>query len=88
MPSRTTPKTRSYGRVTVIADLDPEFGAGFGQPIPTEPVVLVAEANAFAPVASLRDVMRRAGKDNACDARHARGHTGACAMCVKTGVSP
>jgi hypothetical protein len=69
------------GHQTISPDLDPEFGAGFGQPIPIERVVLVVEENALAPVASLRDVMRRAGKDNASDARHAGEHTGACAMC-------
>jgi len=69
------------GHQAIGPDLDAEFGAGRGEPIAIEGVVLVAEENALAAVASLRDMMRRAGKDDAGDARHACGDTGARAKC-------
>ena len=81
-----TIRCTAVGHQTIGPDLDPEFDAGFGQPIPIERVVLVAEENALAPVVSLGDVMRRAGKDNASGERHA-GEP-AHARCAKAGVSP
>ena len=51
-------------------DLDAEPGAGFGQPIAIERVILVAEKDALSPIAPLRDMMRDAGKHDAGDAGH------------------
>src|SRR6202789_3988122 len=63
------------GHQTISPNLDVEFGAGFGEPISIERVVVVAEENTLASVASLRDMMRRARENDACDARHVFGYT-------------
>ena len=58
------------GHQAIGPDLDPEFAAGFGEPIAIERVVLVAEKDALAPIAALSDVVGNAGQDDASDAGH------------------
>ena len=49
---------------------DAEFLAGLSEQIAIKPIVVVAKEHALAPIASLRDVMRRTGNDNASETRH------------------
>ena len=81
-------KVDVIGHLAIGPDLDADLAAGFGGPVAIEGVVVVAEEDPLAPVASLSHVMRDAWKDNSRDTGHASGGISQPGVFAKTGVSP
>src|SRR5271157_758168 len=64
------------GHQTIGPDADVRLVASLPQQIPIKAIIVVGEKDAFAPIATLRDVMRQTGGDVAGDAGHGRGPPG------------